>query len=203
MAQRNGNNNGGGLGWAAAGILLVILLGSRLGSTPEPAGVGSEPASYSSLPALDSLPADEEQLAGASRLDASSDENSPELDASEPYPDVAATGAEAEGEDLRETAEASLPILNPTRRPSALADLDIDDLDESGADDTAGAAEIRPAASNSYAEIGTARTGCAENGSCYGDISSATGRPRTVHVRGYYRRDGTYVRSHYRSRPRR
>jgi len=43
---------------------------------------------------------------------------------------------------------------------------------------------------------------CGENGSCYGDISSYTGRPRTVHVSGYYRKDGTYVRSHYRSRPR-
>jgi len=43
---------------------------------------------------------------------------------------------------------------------------------------------------------------CAENGSCYGDISSYTKRPKTVHVRGYYRKDGTYVRSHYRSRPR-
>ena len=43
--------------------------------------------------------------------------------------------------------------------------------------------------------------GCAENGSCYGDISEATGRPKTVHVNGYYRRDGTYVRGHYRSRP--
>jgi hypothetical protein len=44
---------------------------------------------------------------------------------------------------------------------------------------------------------------CAENGSCYGDISSFTGRAKTVHVSGYYRRDGTYVRGHYRSRPRR
>lgn len=43
---------------------------------------------------------------------------------------------------------------------------------------------------------------CAENGSCYGDISEATGRPKTVRVRGYYRRDGTYVRGHYRSSPR-
>lgn len=45
--------------------------------------------------------------------------------------------------------------------------------------------------------------GCAENGSCYGDISSATGRARTVAVSGYYRSDGTYVRGHYRSPPRR
>jgi len=29
---------------------------------------------------------------------------------------------------------------------------------------------------------------CAENNSCYGDISITTGRPKTTHVRGYYRR---------------
>jgi hypothetical protein len=40
---------------------------------------------------------------------------------------------------------------------------------------------------------------CAENGSCYGDISSITGIPKTVSVQGYFRRDGTYVRGHYRS----
>lgn len=45
--------------------------------------------------------------------------------------------------------------------------------------------------------------GCAENGSCYGDISDLTGRPKTVPVRGYYRKDGTYVRGHYRSKPKR
>lgn len=44
--------------------------------------------------------------------------------------------------------------------------------------------------------------GCAENGSCYGDISAATGRPKTVHVGGYYRKNGTYVRGHYRSKRR-
>lgn len=43
----------------------------------------------------------------------------------------------------------------------------------------------------------------AENGSYYGEISKNTGRPKTVHVRGYYRKDGTYVRSHYRSQPNR
>jgi hypothetical protein len=43
----------------------------------------------------------------------------------------------------------------------------------------------------------------AENGSYYGEISPATGRPKTVNVRGYYRKDGTYVRGHYRSAPRR
>ncbi len=33
----------------------------------------------------------------------------------------------------------------------------------------------------------------AENGSYYGQISHQTGRPRTVHVKGYTRKDGTYV----------
>jgi hypothetical protein len=43
---------------------------------------------------------------------------------------------------------------------------------------------------------------CAENASCYGDPSELTGQPKTVQVHGYYRKDGTYVRGHYRSRPR-
>lgn len=43
----------------------------------------------------------------------------------------------------------------------------------------------------------------AKSGSRYGGTSRATGRSNTVHVRGYYRKDGTYVRSHYRSAPRR
>jgi hypothetical protein len=46
----------------------------------------------------------------------------------------------------------------------------------------------------------TVAPGCEENGSCYGDISAATGKPKTVEVRGYMRKDGTYVRGHYRSR---
>ncbi len=45
--------------------------------------------------------------------------------------------------------------------------------------------------------------GCAENGSCYGDISNINGMPKTNHVNGYFRRDGTYVRGHYRSSERR
>ena len=43
----------------------------------------------------------------------------------------------------------------------------------------------------------------AENGTYYGQISEAIGRPKTVYIRGYYHKDGTYVRSHYRSPPRR
>jgi len=40
----------------------------------------------------------------------------------------------------------------------------------------------------------------AENGSYYGELN-ANGVPKTVHVDGYYRKDGTYVRGHYRSAP--
>jgi len=39
--------------------------------------------------------------------------------------------------------------------------------------------------------------------SCFGCISPTTGRPQTVRVDGYTRRDGTYVQPHYRSAPRR
>jgi hypothetical protein len=41
---------------------------------------------------------------------------------------------------------------------------------------------------------------CAENGSCYGDISTNTGLPKTVAVHGYTRSNGTYVRGYYRSK---
>lgn len=56
-------------------------------------------------------------------------------------------------------------------------------------------AKLRPAS--------VVHSGVGENGSYYGQISEHTGRPKTVHVKGYYRKDGTYVRSHYRSPPRR
>lgn len=39
-----------------------------------------------------------------------------------------------------------------------------------------------------------------ENGSYYGQLN-ANGVPKTVAVKGYYRKDGTYVRGHYRSKP--
>ncbi|MGA4578032.1 YHYH domain-containing protein [Limisphaera sp. VF-2] len=42
----------------------------------------------------------------------------------------------------------------------------------------------------------------AENGSYYGQ-RNAYGVPKTVYVKGYFRRDGTYVRGHYRSARRR
>jgi hypothetical protein len=43
----------------------------------------------------------------------------------------------------------------------------------------------------------------AENGDLYGVDNDGDGRRETVFVRGYYRKNGTYVRSHYRAKPRR
>jgi hypothetical protein len=53
---------------------------------------------------------------------------------------------------------------------------------------------------NQYRQPTYKNPAIAENSSYYGQISEATGRPKTVYVTGYYRKDGTYVRSHYRSR---
>ena len=60
-----------------------------------------------------------------------------------------------------------------------------------------------PTTSSSYSGGSSGGYGgsCAENGSCYGDTSVLTGRSKDVHVQGYYRKDGTYVRGHYRSSP--
>ena len=43
----------------------------------------------------------------------------------------------------------------------------------------------------------------AENGDVRGRDNDGDGRSEPVHVRGYYRKDGTYVRGHYRAKPRR
>jgi hypothetical protein len=54
---------------------------------------------------------------------------------------------------------------------------------------------------NSGQSSSTSSSGSGE--SCYGCISPNTGRPQTVYVPGYTRKDGTYVQPHYRSAPRR
>ena len=41
----------------------------------------------------------------------------------------------------------------------------------------------------------------AEDGSSFGAPDFDTGKSKTVYVRGYFRKDRTYVRSHYSSRP--
>ncbi|MFW8591069.1 hypothetical protein ACOI22_09735 [Glaciecola sp. 2405UD65-10] len=51
---------------------------------------------------------------------------------------------------------------------------------------------------NLYKQNENLKYQCAENGSCFNDISKLTGNHKTIHVEGYYRSDGTYVRGHYR-----
>ena len=51
-----------------------------------------------------------------------------------------------------------------------------------------------------YGGYSGGRGGCAENGSCYGDVSRINGLPKTNYINGYYRSNGTYVRGHYRSK---
>jgi hypothetical protein len=48
-------------------------------------------------------------------------------------------------------------------------------------------------------KVAPAKPFTAENGSYYGQANSY-GVPKTTHVNGYFRKDGTYVRGHYRSR---
>ena len=91
-----------------------------------------------------------------------------------------------------------------------------DDQDQSAAeaDDTGNAlASDTPSASGlptpSYRYTGNSyplpvattspKYGCSETGSCYGDISTTTGLPKTTYVHGYFRSNGTYVGSYYRS----
>jgi hypothetical protein len=61
-----------------------------------------------------------------------------------------------------------------------------------------GAETAKP--STSPEELERVKPRCAENGSCFGDISDLTGKPKNEYVGGYYRKSGTYVRSYYRSR---
>lgn len=64
-----------------------------------------------------------------------------------------------------------------------------------------GTFRIVPDATNS-SQVLNARPFVAENGSYYGQLNKY-GIPKTVHVRSYLRKDGTYVRSHFRGLPRR
>lgn len=53
---------------------------------------------------------------------------------------------------------------------------------------------------NLYKQNENLKHHCAENGSCFNDISKLTGNHKTIHIEGYYRSDGTYVRGHYRGK---
>ncbi len=87
-------------------------------------------------------------------------------------------------------AQASLPVIPASGSASAVPSPTISPALISGA--------TVPATRTSTST--TTAGPCAENGSCYGDISPITGLPKTVAVHGYTRADGTYVRGYYRSK---
>ena len=97
----------------------------------------------------------------------------------------------------REERPRALAVARPIERPHANAAQTLEQA-RAVAAGIVERAEIAPKTERPVRYL----PACAENGSCYGDISSHTGRPKTVHVSGYYRKDGTYVRGYYRSRPR-
>jgi hypothetical protein len=80
----------------------------------------------------------------------------------------------------------------------AMSGSSLPDLSGSNSDNRTSGPDATRTASPPPSTSGTGL--CAENGSCYGD-PNANGVPKTVHVNGYYRKDGTYVRGYYRSAP--
>jgi hypothetical protein len=124
-----------------------------------------------------------------------------------------------ESEVVSESEETSPAVISVATTPreadrprrvsefSAGTPVPADDAENNGRGETGTAASAVPS-SPSLTGSGPSIEGrnappVAESGSYYGEISPATGRPKTVHVEGYYRKDGTYVRGHYRSAPRR
>ncbi len=192
MAQQT--NNGGGLSWVIAGLVVVGLFASNSGSTSDTSPTNY---SYTASAALTPEPTDGSAYAELSDVP------------SEPEPEPV-TFADVEDEIAAlpsdEATSNSMPSTDDAAWDEGQDYASVEAPDEP----IASSLTARPVGSSAYsyaspdyAAPSTARAGCGENGSCYGDISAATGRPRTVYVRGYTRRDGTYVRSHYRSRPRR
>jgi predicted small lipoprotein YifL len=131
--------------------------------------------------------------------------------AGESYTEEAEVVSESEETTPAVTSAAPAPEeRSRLRRASELSvatPAPVDDAEDYGGGETgtaAAAAPSSPSATGSRSSVEERNAPpVAENGTYYGEISPATGRAKTVHVEGYYRRDGTYVRGHYRSAPRR
>ncbi len=204
MAKQGGN----GWMWLIGGVAAIALINST--------GKESAPANQAAPWLNDPVVYPAETVEVEAKTEVARDL----LAAQPPYgdylPEVADTVEAAE--DPTAGSEDASPANAPPVGALSLADSSTDESlgEDDGAGsgtELAGGVDTVPAlvpvssgasslASTSYDRPAPARYGCAENGSCYGDISVATLRPKTVQVRGYYRKDGTYVRGHYRSRPR-
>lgn len=141
-----------------------------------------------------------------------------EAESDEPGEPTAVLNAEeaevvSESEAISPVIASPAPVADERSRPRRAAEVSKETTTLTGAAEDSGGNEAGAAGSASPASpsvsgddaSGEERNApaVAENGSYYGEISPATGRPKTVHVRSYYRKDGTYVRGHYRSAPRR
>lgn len=119
----------------------------------------------------------------------------------------------SESEAISPVIASPAPVADERSRPRRAAEVGeatptlTGGTEDTGGDEAGAAGLASPASSsvtkNDASDEERNASAVAENGSYYGEISPATGRPKTVHVRGYYRKDGTYVRGHYRSAPRR
>lgn len=213
-------SSGGGGKWVlvAVGLLIAYSAGYSSGSGEEPITYNASAPAYSAdstaftaLPAVERAAATEDYAA----VDDAESSNAPVEDA-EAYADAEYYGySEDEGVDVAAVTDAngaSDLVVNDRAFASPASPSDTSTYSQ-GAAATAVAAttstvgpwsQYQPPTSYTYTPPATTSrpvAGCAENGSCYGDISAATGRPKTVAVGGYFRKDGTYVRGHYRSKP--
>lgn len=207
MEQKQGS----GWKWIAGGLALIVTyqLGYESGSKSTPAAQPPYADSRYVTPSPD--------VTGVDAL------TTPSPSMAETLSDISSDPSGETTDNSTEAAETPTPTPLPApgtgyhSDPIVLAASNDEASDDGeGADASADSLAIAPtpagtaaagpavpsSALSTYVPPKPVSYGCAENGSCYGDFSSATGRPKTVSVRGYYRKDGTYVRGHYRSRSR-
>lgn len=99
-------------------------------------------------------------------------------------------------------ADAAETLPPPIRLPAPVSRAGSVDFDEVAGDASGQTYSYTPTVPfyTPSAPVYAPRYGCAENGTCYGEISPSTGKAKTVHVPGYFKKDGTYVRGHYKSK---
>lgn len=214
-------SSGGGGKWAlvAVGLLIAYSAGYSSGSGEQPTAYDSSAPAYSADSTAFTAATAVEPAAATedAAVDDAESSDAPVEDA-EDYADAEYYGdSEDEGVAVAAVTDAngaSDIIANDRAFASPASPGDTGTYSQAAAATAVAASTstVRPSSQyqppTSYTYTPPATTsrpvaGCAENGSCYGDISAATGRPKTVAVSGYFRKDGTYVRSHYRSKPRR
>jgi hypothetical protein len=195
------STNGAGWKWIAGGLALLVSyqLGYSSGSTRVSAPLNSS-ASYLD-PSLGN---------SSMTMDTNMTMDTPPIvTATAPIPEELNNATE--GPLSSDTSTARIPAPEPAGATATsrerLANINLSDDDGEYADTETGGASAPSSSTPAYptptysapSYAPPPRVGCAENGTCYGDVSSTTGLPKTTYVHGYTRRDGTYVRSHYRS----